>query len=138
MRAASGLQGGAALMAPAASSPGTSHGPTETILVVLVDFNDVSMRYSDSQWASTFFSPTAKSISSYYSQISHNTFTFVPANETYGTANDGVVHVHLNYNHPNQGFPQTPPTMMADQQMVRDALVAADPYVNFAAYDKGG
>ena len=62
--------------------------------------------------------------------------TLAPAAETSGTVGDGIVGwVTLNYNHPNYGSSFGSGT---EQQLTRDAIVAANPFVNFAAYDTNG
>lgn len=109
-------------------------GPTEKILVLLVSFNDRAISTSVSSWHNMHFGTSGKTVRTYYDEVSKQAFHFVPAEETQGTYNDGVVSVHLNRNHPNTGSD----TDDRNRQIVADALVAADPYVNFAAFDTNG
>ncbi|WP_025027256.1 M6 family metalloprotease domain-containing protein [Caldalkalibacillus mannanilyticus] len=105
---------------------------TKRLLVLLVEFNDIRMQYSDRMWYDRFFSNTEGSVKHYYQEVSGGKLNLAPAAEFAGTYHDGIVKVKLNYNHPNtRGW-----TGYANQQMVLDALAAADPYVDFASYDK--
>ncbi len=101
--------------------------PTEPLLVILVEFSDISMRYTETQWANAFFSTTGKTVRTYYDEASRGSFYFTPAPETGGIANNGVVKVTLPYVHPNTG-------RGSSEQVVKDALIAADAYVNFASF----
>ncbi|HNT36388.1 MAG TPA: M6 family metalloprotease domain-containing protein, partial [bacterium] len=109
-------------------------GPTERILLILVSFNDRSITTSSSAWQNALFGTSGKTVRTYYNEVSKGAFYFVPAEETYGTANDGVVSVTLNRAHPNTADN----TDDRNRQIVADALVAADPYVNFASFDTSG
>ncbi len=101
------------------------------ILVLLVEFSDVKMKNSETAWSDSFFSVTGSSVNAYYKEVSKGAFWFEPATENWGAANDGVVRVTLGYNHPRTGGTID----YRNQQIVSDALSAADPYVNFAVYD---
>jgi M6 family metalloprotease-like protein len=58
--------------------------------------------------------------------------TLSPADESFGTANNGVVGwVNVGYEHPNTGGN----IGTANRQLTADAITAADPYVDFSAYD---
>ncbi len=104
----------------------------QPVLVLLVSFNDrgpVGTRAAD--WATLFFGPS-QSARHYYQSVSYEQFSLSPATESNGVANDGIVGwLQLNYNHPNtQGATGT-----ANKQITRDAIIAANPYVNFASFD---
>ena len=59
----------------------------------------------------------------------------IAAEETHGAANDGVIGwLNLGYAHPNPGKSIGPIT----DKMARDAVIAADPYVNYAGFDTNG
>ena len=99
----------------------------QPLLILLVDFKDVQIAY-ESDWAALVFG-AGRSVKTFYSETSGEKINIVPAQESYtgaGAANDGVVHVALNYNHPNAG----------SETITRDAIKAADTYVDFASYDK--
>jgi M6 family metalloprotease-like protein len=105
---------------------------TQKVLVILVGFQDrgpVGTVASD--WNEKFFGPTG-SVRQYYNEVSYGNLTLAPAEETSGTVNDGVVGwLTLPYNHPNTSGNLG----SANQQIARDAILAADPFVNFAAFD---
>jgi len=103
-------------------------------LVILASFSDRNGTYTAANFASSFFGAT-NSVKDYYLKASFNQLTIAPAAETHGTSNDGVVGwLNLGYPHPNTGTS----TGLANQQIVKDALIAADLYVNFAAFDTDG
>ncbi|MEA2434735.1 MAG: hypothetical protein QOG54_2192 [Actinomycetota bacterium] len=106
-----------------------SHLGIQPTLVILVDFNDLAGTTTIGDWQSRFFGAT-NSVTDYYNQVSYGKTTFGPANETSGTPNDGIVGwLRLPHNHPNpQGSGDARPTAL-------EAIQAADPMVNFAAYD---
>ncbi|PUA38043.1 metalloprotease [Paenibacillus elgii] len=118
------------------SDPGPSLAPINTgnsrkLLVLLVDFIDIGMKYSDSEWSDRFFGDKEGTVKHYYKEVSAGKMTIGPAEESYGAKGDGIVHVKLGYPHPNTGGN----TGAANQKIVRDAIAAADPYVNFASFD---
>jgi M6 family metalloprotease-like protein len=112
-------------------------GPTrpatgsQRVLVLLVQFANRTLLTSEAQWANLIFGTAFSNISHYYREVSYNHLDLIPATESYGTANDGVVKVTLLSNHPNTGGSLTD----ANRQIVQDALIAADEFVNFAAFD---
>lgn len=107
---------------------------SHSTLVILASFSNRSGTYTAANFASSFFGST-NSVKDYYLKASFNQLTIAPAAETHGTSNDGVVGwLDLGYNHPDTGTS----TGLANQQIVKNALIAADPYVNFAAFDTDG
>ncbi|MFC5703158.1 carbohydrate binding domain-containing protein [Cohnella faecalis] len=99
---------------------------TQKILVLLVEFTNINFIYSDSQWNNRFFDTSSRSVRDYYREVSHGQLDFVPATETKGTANDGIVRVQLNHPHETGG------------NIAKEAIIAADPYINIASYDTDG
>lgn len=104
----------------------------ERVLVILVDFDDISVANPATLWSNYFFGTVGKTVRTYYRAVSLNQCNFVPVQERNGIPNDGIVRVHLNYNHPNPGENTTADSV---PQLVRDALLAADASINFATYD---
>ena len=96
----------------------------QTLLVILIDFNDVSIQHED-QWANQTFGTTGKTVKTYYKEATDGKINIVPARETYGSANDGIVRVKLNRNHPNIAFSNN----------YNDVVAAASSYVDFASYN---
>ncbi len=108
---------------------------TQPILVLLVDFTDRSpVGTTVYDWREKIFG-NSNSVTHYYQEVSYDKLNFTQALESHGTPNDGIVGwLHMPYAHPNSGW--TPGT--ADQQLVKDAVLAADPYVDFGAFDGNG
>ncbi len=104
-------------------------GPfTGNILFILAEFTDRAGTYSEANFA-TFIN---NNINDYFNKASYGDVTLNPANEIFGTFNNGVVGwVNVGYPHPNT----VGSTGILNQQLTKDAIQFADPYVNFAAYD---
>lgn len=99
-----------------------------TVLFILTQFNDQKGFYSEADF-SRF---VQEDIGGFYRDVSYGAADLAPAKESFGTVDNGVVGwVTLNYNHPNTGSS----TGVANQKLSKDAILAADPYVNYAAYD---
>lgn len=124
-----------------APPPGTASAPsqaagnnigTQRTLVILASFADQApVATTAAQWNSSFFGISA-SVHDYYDEVSYGLLNIAPAQETHGTADDGVVGwVSLASNHPNTGQS----TGAANQILTRDAILAANPSVNFASFD---
>jgi M6 family metalloprotease-like protein len=119
---------------PAPRAEARSLGPQsftgeQRLLVILVDFKDTSIRYEE-LWAGLVFG-AADSVKSFYGDATCGAIGIVPARENYagaGAADDGVVRVELNYNHPDEG----------DARTARDAIRAAAAYTDFAPFDRNG
>ena len=121
----------AANPAPDRELPEQAEGPglqawtgDQPLLVLLAEFRDAQIQY-ESQWASLVFGTGAGSVKSFYSDATGGKINLVPVTESYGTANDGIVRVTLNFNHPGGG-----------DKITREAIAAADRYINFASYDR--
>ncbi|WP_432479269.1 M6 family metalloprotease domain-containing protein [Nocardioides sp. GXQ0305] len=120
-------------MAPAsgpAPAPALGDAPT---LVILTQFTDRdSLGTTPAQWHDRFFGPD-RSVRDYYDQASLGQLNFVPANDSSGTADDGVVG-WVDLDMPNPGWEQS--QYNADnKEAAKQAIIAADPYVDYAAYD---
>lgn len=100
------------------------------LLVVLVDFNDQTIVDTDLAWSQKIFGNSAGQLNDYFAEISNNTFSFTPANESYNNNNDGIIKVTVNINHPNIADPNTFRTTVA-----APALTAANPFIDFSVYD---
>jgi M6 family metalloprotease-like protein len=130
------------------SSDFTTVKKPENIIVILISFTDIGIKQSDAYWSSKIFgdysSYTTKtdahsSVNDYYKEVSGNKFCFTKAAESSDTANDSVIRVSLNFAHPSypSGDDQRSQNQfMTDSYKVATAaLQAADPYIDFAAYD---
>ncbi|MFH1230567.1 MAG: M6 family metalloprotease domain-containing protein, partial [Planctomycetota bacterium] len=106
-------------------------GPRK-VMVILVNFTDRTLTTTEAQWVSRIFGAT-DSLKQYFTEVSYSQCTLVPAEETYNTANDGIVVVTLPRVHPSPGS-----ASITNQQISKDALVAADSYINYASFDTNG
>jgi M6 family metalloprotease-like protein len=111
------------------------NGGTQRSLVILVRFPDqASLGSTPAQWNSRFFGAT-NSVQDYYDEVSYGRLDIAPATESHGTANDGVVGwLTMTTNHPNTAGSTGP----ANRNLVREAVIAADPSVDYASYDSNG
>ncbi len=105
---------------------------TQSSLVILVEFPDQSaVETTPADWSAMYFG-VSNSVRDYYDEVSLGQLAIDPAEETHGTVDDGVVGwVEVESDHPNTGGD----TGEANRLLTRDAVLAADPYVDFATYD---
>jgi M6 family metalloprotease-like protein len=98
------------------------------ILFILAQHTNRTGVTSEASWA-TFIQ---NKIAAYYNKVSNGKVTLTPANETCGTANNGVVPwVNVGATHPNTGGG----TGIANQTLTKNAILASNACVNYAAYD---
>lgn len=102
---------------------------TQPVLVVLVDFANISFTYSDADFATLMFG-ASNSVKDFYLDNSEDAFVLTPATESYGTANDGIVHVTAATNHPNYGK-----TLNSWRGVAGGYLSLTNGSVDFSAYD---
>lgn len=112
---------------------------THRLIVILASYPDVPIVTSATVWAQQTFG-TSHSIRAYYREVSYGQFTITPAGESSGVANDGIVSVTVTglkhpWNRWGDGW-----EWVADhsQTVAREALTAADPYIQFAPFDTNG
>lgn len=103
---------------------------TGQLLFILVDYSNQAGVYTANDFAAQL-----QGVSAYYRSASYGAVTLNPAQESNGVVNDGVIGwLRLAGNHPDPaGTLGT-----ANQDIARAAIIAADPFVNFAAYDQDG
>jgi M6 family metalloprotease-like protein len=102
------------------------------LLVILVEFLDVKLIGSTAtSWKNSFFG-TANSVKDYFAEASYDQLSIIPAKETHGTANDGIIKIRLNMKHPNTAENVGD---KINKEVARKALVAANKYVNFSKLD---
>ncbi|MBO5006373.1 MAG: hypothetical protein J6C89_02910, partial [Clostridia bacterium] len=85
---------------------------------------------TDEDWQKNLFNEEGASLRTYYEYQTYGGFYFKPAEETYGTANDGIIHLVLNNKHPD--------VVSADGQWFHcfvQAIEAANEYVDFSKFD---
>lgn len=108
-----------------------THTSPEKLLVLLVEFPNISMRYPENSWTNVVFGDDPGTLNHYYKENSGGKFYFTPAEEQSGTTNDGIIRVRLPYNHLNTGG-----DLGTDNaKMVRDAVQAVDEFIDFGKYD---
>ncbi len=99
---------------------------TQYVLTVLVDYLDITFVNSDANFQASMFGATG-SVKEFFLENTYNGFTVTPAPETYGTVNDGIVHVVRPINHPNIGSGDSRPEASA----IMSAANASIDYANF-------
>ncbi|MFM7204203.1 MAG: M6 family metalloprotease domain-containing protein [Myxococcota bacterium] len=113
---------------PHAASKTSAEPFRGSVLFLLVDFADRKGTYDEVSFARF----VKEEVRQYYYTVSYGAVDLQPAEESFGTANNGVVGwLRMSGNHPNTGSN----TSSANAQLSKDAILAADRYVNFARYD---
>jgi M6 family metalloprotease-like protein len=122
-------------------------GTEQPLLVILVEFTDrAPIGASAADFQQAFFG-TGRSVASYYRDVTFGALGMVPAVDGHGAVGDGVVGwFKLAMNHPNRGINGSSTATDAEKNQaahdirlaVKAAIEAADPYVDFAAYDRDG
>ncbi len=110
-------------------------------LVILVDFNDQTHDANNTPdaYKNEFFSDSFGSVKHYFSTVSKGAFTIVPAQESSGTSNDGVVGwLQLGQNHPQCQTISTQSGIDCHSKLAKDAILASDQYVNYSQFDSNG
>ncbi len=111
--------------APSAAPVGSFTGP---ILFILAEFTNQSGSTTEASWASFI----TGNIADFYAKVSYGAVSLTAAPESFGTPDNGTVGwVNLGYPHPDPGVN----IGTSNEQISRDAIIAADPYVDFAAFD---
>ena len=90
---------------------------------------------SDTYWSNMLFGKTGKTLYNFYRINSNEKFWFTPAQENFGSTDDGVVHVIIKSKHPNA---TTPSDYTSDNSSRLLAIQAASDYVDFTQFDKDG
>jgi len=123
--------------APAQQAAAYPYLGEQSVLVLLVEFKDAQIQY-EAAWAGHVFGLAQRSARDYYRENTMGKIDLVPARESYGAANDGVVRVKLNQNHPNTASHINDGNPWARQReaMTTAAVRAAGGYVDFKSYDK--
>lgn len=115
---------------PAIQEDRAVNGP-HNLVVILVDFDDYKIKYSEQDWYKKIFDQNSKSLVNYYNVMTNGAIKIILAKENYGTSNNGIIKVKLNGNHPNTGKN----TSEKNQIITKQALIEAGKYINFAQYD---
>ena len=99
------------------------------VLFILAEFKNAKGTYSQNNFAKMLKTDLAR----YFKRASNNRVKIIPAKETHGVKNNGVVGwINLGYNHPNT----LGNTGKKNRDLVKKAIIKANKYVNFKSYDK--
>ena len=136
-----------AFSAPAVPSTVSSGGLKLNMVIIQITFEgstnqtsygdpfaQQSFKSGTSCWANKIFGTGSGQLNEYWQEVSYGKFMVYPAEETHGTANDGIITVSLSGNHPNFVFPGKPDGK-APWPWFTDAVSKADPYIDFSKYD---
>ncbi|MCD8522773.1 MAG: M6 family metalloprotease domain-containing protein [Saccharospirillaceae bacterium] len=105
----------------------------QSLLVVRVAFADQPLIASDAEVAARFFG-TQGSVQHYYRENSYQRFDIQPAREQSGMADDGIIHITLNSNHPDFGNGYG----SASQALAREILAQLGSQLSLDEYDRNG
>ena len=110
----------------------------QPLLVIFADFTPSVRAGSTAASLYNKFFGASGSVNDYYNKASYGNFSFTPAPENDvslgGLVNDGIVSVTLGYAHPNTGSAIDD----RNRNITRDALIAANQYVDFSQFDLNG
>jgi M6 family metalloprotease-like protein len=90
---------------------------------------------TDAKYWNRLYFGASQSVRDYYQEVSYGQLDLVPAEETHGIPNDGLVGwIKLPYAHPNPADEIN----IGNEDIAEDALFFADKYVDFKLFDKNG
>ncbi len=111
---------------------------SQPLLVIFADFTPSARAGSTAATLYNKFFGATSSVKHYYETVSYGNFSITPASETNvalsGAINDGIVSVTLGYAHPNTASNVN----NNNRQITKDALIAANAYVDFSQFDTNG
>jgi M6 family metalloprotease-like protein len=107
------------------------------VLVLLLDFADSDQNQlvpkAEEAWGKMIFGRNQSNGNHFWYQTSGGQFQLLPAAETQGTPNNGVIQIKVSENKPTTGV------LVAEQQpWVPEALDKAAAFVDFKSFDKNG
>ncbi|MGB3961402.1 MAG: M6 family metalloprotease domain-containing protein [Sulfurimonas sp.] len=105
------------------------------MLGILISYNNIQITSSQSTWSGKLFGKLDHQLNHYYIEASHGNFEFAKVVESGGTANDGLVSIRLDKNHPNADIEDFTTFAAAVYPDLTAALVALDSVVDFSLYD---
>jgi M6 family metalloprotease-like protein len=108
--------------------------PSVPFLLILVSYDDIAIQTSQDQWAQKIFGNNFHELNNYFNETSNKQFQLTPAQESWGTPNDGVISVSLKKNHPNIDINNILFTQLVYPDFI-EILNKADTTVNFASFD---
>jgi M6 family metalloprotease-like protein len=105
------------------------------LLVLLLDFADSDQNTllpdAEGAWGKMMFGREQSNGNHYFYQASAGQFQLLPATETQGAPNNGVVHIKVSQSKPTTG------TLVAEEQpWLLEAIDASAKYVDYASFDR--
>src|SRR3990167_6514136 len=111
--------------------PKAAVSDSKYLLVIAVDYATTTAMYTPAEIQPLIFG-ARDSVADYYDKTSYSSVAIEPATETYGTATEGFIGwLQLSGNHPNTGSSID----WRNQQIAKNAINAADPYIDYSIYD---
>ncbi|NVD07816.1 M6 family metalloprotease domain-containing protein [Vibrio sp. JPW-9-11-11] len=104
----------------------------QPLLVVQVSFTDVSI---ENDFADTIFGQNQQSVQDYFLKNSYGKYKVIPAQETQGTKNDGIIDVSLSVAHPNCHSKTDSRCQTKLNDVFKKAYTALDGDLDLAKYD---
>lgn len=103
----------------------------QPLVIVRVAFSDQGFEYSDADVAAKVFG-ASNSVTDYFLENSYQSFRIVPAQDSSGTAGDGIIRITLDSAHPDfgSGYGQS------SSDLVKTAFGAISSHLNLVAYDR--
>ena len=112
---------------------------TVPLLTFLLSFNDSKMSTDATDWNDFIYGNgyyDTGSVDDYYMECSKGKFTFVPAKESNGIENDGIIEATVNINHPCFNFTREEDDYYTEGfEFFENVLNATDEYIDFKEYD---
>ncbi len=105
-----------------------------TNLIILLNFEDQQLSTDESDWSDFYFG-SGNSVKSYFSDMSKGDFEIIPAEESYGTSNNGVIEVTISRPHPNLTSESSDDEYDVLSEIFKEMLEEIDPYIDFSEYD---
>ena len=106
------------------------------LLIIRINWNDYKFNSNAQTWSNTIFGNCEGQQNHFWYKNSHGKSAFRKAQEIDatggGSANDGIITVSLDYNHPNPGSSGN------FHSYLKEATNLADPYIDFSSYDTDG
>lgn len=112
--------------------------PNKKALIVLINFNDRKIMSSDEEWNDKIFGKSGETVRNFYDEISGGEIIYGPIYENNGIANDGVIRIDINENHPGIAGRTKNEVERDFYAMYGKVLGEISKIVNLAAFDADG
>lgn len=102
-------------------------------VVIVVEFSDYGVSSDDQVWHDKIFPTTGDTVNEYFAEASQGKVTFSPVEESYGTANDGVIRIQLDS--PRPDWVNLDNRAAEAKPLLKEALELTDPYIDYSQLD---